>query len=42
MNSIFKQNYFDMLTDLAYYFDYDNDKLNMLKQKLMNLNQTIF
>ena len=37
MNSIFKQNYFDMLTDLAYYFDYDNDKLNMLKQKLMNL-----
>ena len=37
MNSIFKQNYFDMLTDLGYYFDYDNDKLNILKQKLMNL-----
>lgn len=42
MNSIFKQNYFDMLTDLAYYFDYDNDKLNMLKQKLMNLKPNNF
>ena len=42
MNSIFKQNYFDMLTDLAYYFDYDNDKLNMLKQKLMNLKPNDF
>lgn len=42
MNSIFKQNYFDMLTDLAYYFDYDNDKLNMLKQKLMSLKPNDF
>ena len=42
MNSIFKQNYFDMLADLAYYFDYDNDKLNMLKQKLMNLKPNNF
>lgn len=42
MNSIFKQNYFDMLTDLAYYFDYDADKLNMLKQKLMNLKPNDF
>ena len=42
MNSIFKQNYFDMLTDLGYYFDYDNDKLNILKQKLMNLKQNDF
>ena len=42
MNSIFKQNYSDMLTDLAYYFDYDNDKLNMLKQKLMNLKPNDF
>lgn len=42
MNSIFKQNYFDMLTDLAYYFDYDNDKLNMLKQKLMSLKSNDF
>lgn len=42
MNSIFKENYFDMLTDLAYYFDYDNDKLNKLKQKLMNLKPNDF
>ena len=42
MNSIFKQNYFDMLTDLGYYFDYDNDKLNILKQKLMNLKANNF
>lgn len=42
MNNIFKQNYFEMLTDLAYYFDYDNDKLNLLKQKLMNLKPNDF
>lgn len=42
MNNIFKQNYFEMLTDLAYYFDYDNDKLNILKQKLMNLKPNNF
>lgn len=42
MNNIFKNNYFDMLTDLAYYYDYDNDKLNMLKQKLMNLKPNDF
>lgn len=42
MNNIFKENYFDMLTDLAYYFDYDNEKLNMLKQKLMNLKPNDF
>ena len=42
MNSIFKQNYFDMLTDLAYYFDYDTDKLNLLRQKLMNLKPNDF
>lgn len=42
MNSIFKQNYFNMLTDLGYYFDYDNDKLNMLKQKLMSLKPNNF
>ena len=42
MNNIFKDNYFDMLTDLAYYYDYDNDKLNMLKQKLMNLKPNDF
>ena len=42
MNNIFKDNYFDMLTDLAYYYDYDNDKLNLLKQKLMNLKPNDF
>lgn len=42
MNSVFKDNYFEMLTDLAYYFDYDNDKLNLLKQKLMNLKPNDF
>lgn len=42
MNTIFKENYFDMLTKTAYYFDYDNDKLNMLKQKLMNLKPNDF
>ena len=42
MNSIFKQNYFDMLTDLGYYFDYDNDELNTLKQKLMKLKPNDF
>lgn len=42
MNSVFKQNYFEMLTDLAYYFDYDNDKLNILEQKLMNLKPNDF
>lgn len=42
MNNIFKQNYFEMLTDLAYYFDYDSNKLNELKQKLMNLKPNDF
>ena len=37
MNNIFKENYLEMLTDLAYYFDYDNDKLDLLRQKLINL-----
>lgn len=42
MNNIFKENYFEMLTDLGYYFDYDNDKLNLLKQKLMSLKPNDF
>lgn len=42
MNNIFKDNYFEMLTDLGYYFDYDNDKLNLLKQKLMSLKPNDF
>ena len=42
MNNVFKENYFEMLTDLAYYFDYDTDKLNLLRQKLMNLKPNDF
>lgn len=42
MNSIFKENYFEMLTDLAYYFDYDKDKLNKLRDKLMKLKPNDF
>lgn len=42
MNSVFKENYFDMLTDLAYYFDYDNKKLDELKKKLMALDPNDF
>lgn len=42
MNSIFKENYFEMLTDLAYYFDYDNKKLEQLKDKLMKLKPNDF
>ena len=37
MSNIFKDNYFDMLTKLAYYVEYDASKLNYLKDKLMKL-----
>ena len=42
MNVIFKEIYFEMLTDLAYYFDYDKDKLKMLHDKLMKLKPNKF
>lgn len=42
MNTIFKENYFTMLTDLAYYVDYDNDKLKYLEDKLMKLKPNNF
>lgn len=42
MNNIFKENYFEMLTDLGYYFDYDNAKLKELKEKLMQLKPNDF
>ena len=42
MKSVFKENYFEMLTDLAYYFNYDNEKLELLKKKLMNLDPNDF
>lgn len=42
MNNIFKENYIKMLTDLGYYFNYDNEKLDILKQKLRNLKPNQF
>lgn len=42
MNSVFKENYFYMLTDLAYYFNYDVGKLGELKEKLMKLKPNDF
>ena len=42
MNTIFKENYFYMLTKTAYYFDYDNKKLSHLKDKLMELKPNDF
>lgn len=42
MNNVFKENYFEMLTDLGYYFDYDNAKLKELKEKLMQLKPNDF
>ena len=42
MNNIFKENYFKMLTDLAYYVDYDTSKLELLKEKLMPLKPNSF
>lgn len=42
MNNVFKENYFKMLTDLAYYFNYDNKKLDDLKNKLMTLKPNDF
>ena len=37
MNTVFKENYFRMLTDLAYYYGYDKKKLDEMKKKLMKL-----
>lgn len=42
MNTVFKENYFGMLTDLAYYYGYDNKKLNEMKKKLMKLKPNDF
>ena len=42
MNTTFKENYFEMLTDLAYYYGYDNKKLNEMKKKLMRLKPNDF
>lgn len=42
MNSVFKENYFEMLTDLAYYYGYDNKKLDEMKKKIMKLKPNDF
>ena len=42
MNTVFKENYFEMLTDLAYYYGYDNKKLNEMKKKIMKLKPNDF
>ena len=42
MNTVFKENYFGMLTDLAYYYGYDNKKLDEMKKKLMKLKPNNF
>lgn len=42
MNNIFKENYFEMLTTLAYYYDYDKKKLDYMKNKLMKLKPNKF
>ena len=42
MNTVFKENYLDMLTKTAYYFDYDNAKLEKLKSKLRGLQPNDF
>lgn len=38
----FKLNYLDMITDLGYYGEYDEKKLNEIKAKLMNVNPRKF
>lgn len=42
MDYVFKENYFEMLTDLGYYFNYDKEKLDTLKDQLMQLNTNDF
>lgn len=41
-NSIFKDNYLQMLTDMGYFYGYDNKKLDVLKDKLQNLDSNKF
>ena len=42
MNSIFKENYLKMLTDLGYYYNYDKDKMKLLEEKLLKLDSNNF
>ena len=42
MNSVFKDNYKKMLTDLGYYYNYDKDKMQVLEKRLDKLNSNEF
>ena len=42
MNSIFKQNYNEILTNIGYYTGYDNEKLKLLESKLNQLSPQQF
>lgn len=42
MNSVFKENYFKMLTDLGYYYNYNKEKLKFLEGKLDKLSPNEF
>lgn len=39
-NSLFRENYIKMLTDLAYYTNYDKERLNLDKEQIEKLNIT--
>lgn len=41
-NNLFKENYQNMLTDLGYFYGYDNKKLNELKEKINKLDSDKF
>lgn len=41
-NNVFKGNYMQMLTDMGYFYGYDNQKLDVLKQKLSSLDSNQF
>lgn len=41
-NAQFKQSYLDMLTDLGYFFDYDLNKIDELKEKINQLDDDNF
>lgn len=42
MNTVFKDNYFDMLTELGYFYGYDNEKLKEIKEKIYKLSPEQF
>lgn len=42
MDNIFKENYFEMFSVLGYYYGYDQDKMNEIKDKLFKLKSDKF